>query len=389
MIMQNSKTNSSIRNVHIPELDGFRGIAILSVLFYHLFWFTSPGGSWSGLPFALWKITQIGWVGVNLFFVLSGFLISRILIHQKNEPYYFSRFYKRRALRILPLYLLTLVFIFFHYEHSGKFVLTSLLFLAHIPNAFGVVPCYPGLWSLSIEEQFYLFWPQIIRRVTLSQIRKVSYFICLVSPLIRGLAFYRPELVTFCLLLGGFDGFTYGALTALQSEKEGAQKSHLRKFSLNCFLLGAITIVLGAKFGILTRQRVLGEMFLPTLIYLFSTSFMAYCIAESGKSHLRVLSQGVLPQWGKLSYGAYLCHYPIPEYVGKLFGLYPKIWNHYFSFWFSVVNFGLSLLGTYFVALTLHYLVELPFLRLKSTASAEAQNDSPQKVTTVISSLEC
>jgi peptidoglycan/LPS O-acetylase OafA/YrhL len=341
------------------------------------------------LPFVFWKITQIGWVGVNLFFVLSGFLISRILIHQKNEPHYFKRFYKKRALRILPLYLLTLVFIFFHYEHSGKFVLTSLLFLAHIPNAFGIVPCYPGLWSLSIEEQFYLFWPQVIRRVTFSHIRKVSYFLCLVSPLIRGLAFYRPDLLTLCMLLGGFDGFAYGAILALQNEKTSSEKLNLKTFSLRCVLVGILMIIVGFKFGILTRQRVVGEMFLPSLIYLFSTSFMAYCIAESGRNHLRILAKGFLPQWGKLSYGAYLCHYPIPEYVGKIFSFYPKIWDHFFSFWFSCAYFGLSLLGTYLVALILHHFIELPFLRMKSTFSAEAQSDYPQKVTTGISSLEC
>ncbi len=97
----------------IPELDGLRGIAILLVLFYHFFWFPSPGGNWKGLSYGLWRFAQVGWTGVNIFFVLSGFLITRILISKKNDTSYFYSFYKRRVLRILPLYFVTLLFIYF------------------------------------------------------------------------------------------------------------------------------------------------------------------------------------------------------------------------------------------------------------------------------------
>ena len=157
--------------VYHRELDGIRGLAILSVLTYHLFWFTSPGGAWNGVPSVLWRLAQVGWTGVNLFFVLSGFLISRILLMEKTKSNYFSRFYWRRALRILPLYFLTLVFIVFNYEKSGRFVLFSVFFMAHISSFFNIVSCYPGLWSLSVEEQFYLGWPQVIRRFSVRQVK--------------------------------------------------------------------------------------------------------------------------------------------------------------------------------------------------------------------------
>lgn len=369
------------QNRHIPELDGLRGIAILSVLSYHLFWFTSPGGNWTGLPYVLWKIAQVGWAGVNLFFVLSGFLITRILISQKNEPFYFRRFYKRRILRILPLYLLTLIFIYFHYENSGSFVVLSLAFLAHIPSVFGITPCYPGLWSLSVEEQFYLVWPQVIKRFSLDQIKIGVLLLCIFSALFRGLAFGFPSAAVILGTLGGFDGFAYGALLALIYCQSEGKALKLKSFSSVCFVIALLALMLGFKFGIVTRQRVLGEMFLPSLIYLVSVASMSYCLANTGAGYLKIFARGFFPHWGKLSYAAYLCHYPIPELTNKLFSFYPDIYNHYFQFGYGALQFLLSLAGTYLVSLALHHWVELPFLRLKDRALLSSQSDFPRKVT--------
>ena len=377
--MQNIKNiKCSYANRHIPELDGIRGITILSVLIYHLFWFPSPGGGWTGIAFGLWKVAQLGWIGVNLFFVLSGFLISRILINQKDQPHYFRKFYFRRALRILPLYLLTLTFIYFHYENSGPFVFLNLAFLAHIPNLFGIIPCYPGLWSLSIEEQFYLVWPQLIRRLSLSQIRKGAFLICILSPVLRGLAFKFPALSAPLALFIGFDGFAYGALLAIAYEESRGTKNTLNLFSICCLGLASVALLVGYKFGIVTRQRFLGEVFLPSLIYLFATALMAYCLAKSGSSHLKFLAQGFLPQWGKLSYAAYLCHYPVPELTSKIFNLYPEIYSYYYKFEYALLQFGLSLAGTYLVSLLIHKWIETPFLKLKNREFVSSKKEYPQ-----------
>jgi peptidoglycan/LPS O-acetylase OafA/YrhL len=88
----------------IPELDGIRGIAILAVLFYHLFNYTMVHRSWTGAADFIRRITEHGARGVDLFFVLSGFLITGILLDTRSDPHYFRNFYARRALRILPLY---------------------------------------------------------------------------------------------------------------------------------------------------------------------------------------------------------------------------------------------------------------------------------------------
>src|SRR6266481_4008030 len=87
----------------MPELDSMRGLAILLVLFYHGFFWSYGLAGLSGISKIMVLITRSGWLGVNLFFVLSGFLITGILLNSKSRTDYYSRFYTRRALRILPL----------------------------------------------------------------------------------------------------------------------------------------------------------------------------------------------------------------------------------------------------------------------------------------------
>src|SRR5215467_16184886 len=95
----------------MPELDSIRGIAVLLVLFFHGFGFRYGLEGLSGLPKLFVAATLPGWIGVNLFFVLSGFLITGILLDAKSKPNYYKNFYTRRALRILPLYYAVLLFL--------------------------------------------------------------------------------------------------------------------------------------------------------------------------------------------------------------------------------------------------------------------------------------
>ena len=159
----------------MPELDSLRGVAILLVLFFH--GFDSPGIVWSRLtvPGRLFFTACLGgWTGVYLFFVLSGFLITGILLDSKPKPQYYRRFYIRRALRILPaFYLLLLLLIVLprtgwlaHRRVGWPFVALSFLYLANVTNLFGVPGQYGALWSLAVEEHFYLVWPAVVRRLS-------------------------------------------------------------------------------------------------------------------------------------------------------------------------------------------------------------------------------
>ena len=157
---------------HIPALDGLRGIAILLVMFYHftqtyIYYF-------SGI---LYKCFDIGWCGVDLFFVLSGFLITGILFDAKNDPHYFRGFYMRRVLRIFPLYygFLFVLFVLVPLEHPfpsliRQHITEQVWLWSYLTNfAYCFSPQYfiqklhlAHFWSLAVEEQFYLIWPAVI-----------------------------------------------------------------------------------------------------------------------------------------------------------------------------------------------------------------------------------
>src|SRR5215469_7550470 len=154
---------------HVPALDGIRGLAVLFVIAFHS---RAPFLNTSEIPFSLFQFLGLGWSGVDLFFVLSGFLITGILLDTRRAPGYFRVFYARRALRIFPLYfaylLLILVvlqgiFVVFVRTNPWQHV-NPLLYLTYSMNwVSGLDDQWLGhLWSLAVEEQFYLIWPAAV-----------------------------------------------------------------------------------------------------------------------------------------------------------------------------------------------------------------------------------
>lgn len=160
---------------HISALDGIRGLAILVVLVFHL----SDGYIWQfkAQPSGLWQVVRLGWSGVNMFFVLSGFLITGILLDSRDSPQYFRNFYARRALRIFPLYFafmtaLTLALMVapgVRYTFGTASLLWTWLYATNISMALygwmGPATLIP-FWSLAVEEHFYLVWPLLIARLS-------------------------------------------------------------------------------------------------------------------------------------------------------------------------------------------------------------------------------
>jgi peptidoglycan/LPS O-acetylase OafA/YrhL len=155
---------------HIPALDGLRGIAIIMVILYHFIRF-EPQGSFQEL---FKRISEMGYMGVDLFFVLSGFLISGILfsIYEKGQG--LKQFFVRRVLRIFPAYFFLLILMFYisplfstsipyelSLENSQYFWLYLLNFYIEL-NGFSAAPYLTHIWSLSVEEQFYLFFPFVL-----------------------------------------------------------------------------------------------------------------------------------------------------------------------------------------------------------------------------------
>src|SRR5450631_2462129 len=126
-----AKPDPLIRPV-MSELDSVRGIAIIGELLLHGFYWQYSGFHFSGLPRLFLLATAPGWLGVNLFFVLSGFLITGILLDSKEKPQYFRRFYTRRALRILPAYYLLLILLAVIHSASAAFLGLSFVYLANV-----------------------------------------------------------------------------------------------------------------------------------------------------------------------------------------------------------------------------------------------------------------
>jgi peptidoglycan/LPS O-acetylase OafA/YrhL len=175
----------------VPELDGLRGVAIALVLLFHCFYF-APGPNYHAKDFIhrlyVWVegVLAIGWTGVDLFFVLSGFLIGGILLDAKESPRYFRTFYVRRFFRIIPPYYAWIALYIVAMACAGRFLrsqvaggevsvepytlLTQIAFLQNV----GVVNAYPVIagawlrstWSLGVEEQFYLIAPAFIKRLS-------------------------------------------------------------------------------------------------------------------------------------------------------------------------------------------------------------------------------
>src|SRR6185312_12498830 len=205
--------NSSGR---IPQLDGLRAIAISMVLVSH-FW-TYPANTT-----ALNRLFSSGWLGVDLFFVLSGYLITSILLRTRDSATYFRTFYMRRILRIFPPYylllLIVLVLLPLARPLGGELAAeqwTFWLFLGNFFLAHGWQMLRIDLtWSLAIEEQFYLVWPALVRYC--NRIGPVCIAICIGLPIVR-IALWESGVGWMWLHLMmplRADSFAWGALVAL------------------------------------------------------------------------------------------------------------------------------------------------------------------------------
>ena len=183
---------ASLLAAHMLGIDMLRGAAVLAVVIFHGMAYKAPKVQW-GSRFGDWLygLTAWGWLGVNLFFVLSGFLITGILEDTVQRSNYYQRFYLRRALRILPAYLAALVLAWVTGFVTPNYMVVCVLFLANMPGVFlrhGYL-FYGPFWSLAVEEQFYLVWPMLYRRLRRRGLLAVSLGLLVVCPVLRALAF--------------------------------------------------------------------------------------------------------------------------------------------------------------------------------------------------------
>ena len=366
----------------MPELDCLRGIACLMVLFFHGFGnrFTGTGLSFSARSFV--AATAYGWTGVNLFFVLSGFLITGILLDSKESSRYYSRFYYRRAVRILPAYygILFLVLVLVQTGTidrpvSWQFLGASAIYLANIAPLFGISAQYGVLWSLAVEEHFYLPWPLFIRKLQIRGVTVLATTICLLALGFRVAAFatgHNP-LDHYTWLVA--DGLAMGCLLAIAVRSFRQDRQSLQAIAAAALLVPCLSYLI---------DRALGHAFAGGALHItgFNSFFLGLlAISLLLGSRFDIRSQA-LEFFGRISYGLYLVHL-------LCFDLYDHFCSRYFPsaenasghFGLMAVRFGLSATLAIAIATLSRRYFEEPFLRLKDRISADpTTNQEPELV---------
>ena len=319
---------------HYPVLDGVRGLAVLLVLLHHFI--ESPVGSLTG-KIAL-RSSTLFWTGVDLFFVLSGFLITGILLDAKERPHYFRNFYVRRCFRIFPLYYAFLVFVFlFSYvpvrapEALVSYVHDLANLRSYLPwlflyatnmftalRGFSPIAATGHFWSLAVEEQFYLAWPAVVLLLPRAGLLRLCMAIMFLAPLTRWAFwhFHAEPAAAYTFTLCRMDSLALGAVIAV-SARDNASFRRIQGLLRSACIPAVVTII-----GLTALYR--------------SFAFNCKWVAVAGLTasalvcgHLIVtaitVNQGWLARWlelplmrslGKYSYAIYVLH-PVVSYLLK------------------------------------------------------------------------
>lgn len=312
---------------HVPVLDGVRGIAILLVLLFHF------GQYGHGLPApsvlvdkAFYKACQAGWVGVDLFFVLSGFLITGILYDSKEGSHYFRNFYARRCLRIFPLYYATIFFFLICLPrlwpfHEGMQYLTRdrVWYWTYLSN---VLVAYKGwywfgvldhFWSLAVEEQFYLVWPVVILVFTRLTLVRISLALIAAALVVRiALRLSGYEIAAYVLSPARIDALAVGALLALIARGPYGL-SRLAPFALPAAGLTASAVALIGvwRHGFPYSDLVVGTIGHTVLACLFAATLVMGLTSSPSSALGRWLASPILTFFGRYSYALYVFHNPL------------------------------------------------------------------------------
>jgi len=290
---------------YVPELDGLRGLAILWVVLYHC----GPRLQNTWLHYAsIW-----GWAGVILFFALSGFLITSILLTTRDKPRFFHNFHARRALRIWPVYILLLVFV---YLNAPWFIGPSipdavktapwLAYLCLVQNLFHIAlpPALGPTWALAIEEQYYFFWAPLVRYLRQPwMLPTLLAGLLILSPALR--LGHHPWLTPTHTLIH-LDGIAWGSLIAI-----GIHTLPIpRRIWLGMGLAGLVL-------GIWAAATIAGgTAFLDSALALGFSGALLALIASTGSHATAALRRGPLPFYGRISYGLYMTHISVFIFFG-------------------------------------------------------------------------
>jgi len=302
----------------IPELDGLRGIAVVLVLILHLQELIAYPDT------LLWKLIQRilagGWIGVDMFFVLSGYLITDILL-QKKQP--FKVFYANRFARIMPLFFLVFGAVLAIYPKQPVLVVVLYsLFLGNFTIMTGTeIRPLGHFWSLAVEEQFYLFWPQIARRCSARVILKVALSAMILVSILRtfGMLVHVNSYVLYKITPTRLDGILCGSgLAAALSLPAGRQL--IAKWQRFLLIVPAVMLLLTfimlkcSLFAWDSRTQVLA---IPAVSILTAALIAVSVLDIAPTSWKWCASSPFLQYFGKRSYAIYLYHEVLRYYCDQ------------------------------------------------------------------------
>jgi len=334
-VNSNDQAGTELRaKKHYPVLDGVRGLAVLLVLLYHFI--ESPVSTLSGK--IAFRSATLFWTGVDLFFVLSGFLITGILLDARGRPHYFRKFYVRRSFRIFPLYYAFLLFVFLfsyipvhapealaNYVHDLADLRSHLawlfLYATNIFTAlrgFSPIAAIGHFWSLAVEEQFYLAWPAVVLFLPRAALMRLCMAIMFLAPLTRwGLWHFHAEPVAaYTFTLCRMDSLALGALIAL-SVRDSVSFRRIQHLLRSACFPALVTIVgLTAYY----RSFAFNCKWVAIVGFTASTLFCGYLIVTAITAEqswlARWLELPLMRSLGKYSHAIYVLH-PFVSYLLK------------------------------------------------------------------------
>lgn len=388
---------------HLPGFDGLRAIAILLVILWHV-------TLQSGFPeqaLGIWRpLAMTGWAGVDLFFALSGFLITHLICREEaahaavtdKQTFSIRGFYIRRALRILPVFYAVFVINTLVLAQApavfpsvrARAVLDSNSAMGLWPYAtfwgnyligywqdFSIKTTHPGnaylvYWSLCVEEHFYLLWPILLwvikpRRMRISLALAACVLLCGMRAVARAEDWMGPNAI-HCLSHYRVDAILWGAIGALIWDQPWLTPRR-RRVVMGICLPALLWLVLTKQTSVIPPPSALGISLGFTLLSIVSTLVLIELATHQNSTITTVLEMRPIRWLGRLSYILYLIHFQVIDIGRRAFFTVQRegFIDELFLFFMFCVILALP------VALALHFAIERPFLRLKQRFGKSAR----------------